>query len=185
MPQILYTIGHSKHPIEKFLGLLKLHGIETIVDVRTHPMSRFNPQFNRKRLEEALAEQQIQYVFLGNELGGRPKGEQFYDEKGFVFYNRIAQSKTFEEGLKQLAALMEEKNSAAETKNVAVMCSEEDPESCHRKSLIGRALAKTPELTLRHIRGDGSAKDEIAMLLGGFSLDDDDWKSAKSTSKSK
>jgi uncharacterized protein (DUF488 family) len=153
---ILYTIGHSKHPIEKFLGLLKLHGIKTLVDVRTNPMSRFNPQFNKKRLEESLANEEIEYVFAGEGLGGRPKNPGFYDESGVIVYERVAESKAFKDGLAQVVAMLDEKN-------VAVMCSEEDPQACHRKSLIGKALAGVPGITLRHIRGDGSSQDEMAL----------------------
>ena len=56
---MIYTIGHSKHPIERFIALLKEHGIEAVADVRSMPYSRFNPQFNRKALQQALAEARI------------------------------------------------------------------------------------------------------------------------------
>ncbi|MDZ4833739.1 MAG: DUF488 domain-containing protein [Candidatus Melainabacteria bacterium] len=171
----LYTIGHSKHPIEKFIGLLKLHEINVVTDVRSHPMSRFNPQFNRKKLEAELQEHQISYVFLGDGLGGRPSGEQFYDEQGFILYHRIAQAEAFRTELGELIEL-------SKTSRVSLMCSEEDPNSCHRKLLIGRALFKTENVTLNHIRGTGAIEKEESMSeqgvldLPGFS---DNWKSPK------
>ena len=67
----VFTIGHSNHPAEAFLGLLLRHGIEEVVDVRSLPHSRFNPQFNRKALRTALTEAGVGYVFMGAELGGR------------------------------------------------------------------------------------------------------------------
>lgn len=164
--QIVYSIGHSKHPIEKFLGLLNLHAIKVLVDVRTNPMSRFSPQFNKKRLEQSLAEAGVEYVYLGTGLGGRPKGEQFYDENGNVVLQRIAQSQAFQNDIKLLLERIELASQAGANeldagKRVAVMCSEEDPAACHRKTLIGKALAATPGITMRHIRGDGSAHDEL------------------------
>lgn len=178
----LFTIGHSKHPIEKLLGLLKLHGVEIVVDVRSHPMSRFNPQFNRKRLEESLAAEKIEYVFMGNELGGRPQGEQFYDEEGHVLYHRMAQSAGFRMAANEVVMF-------AGKKNVAIMCSEEDPDHCHRRLLIGKALldGHTP-ITLRHIRATGAIQEESASesspgLQSLESIEADNWKSPKPSSK--
>src|SRR5258707_4028822 len=68
----LYTIGHSTHPIDRFAELLAAHDITALGDVRSFPRSRFNPQFNRDRLEAALRDPAIAYVFLGDQLGGKP-----------------------------------------------------------------------------------------------------------------
>lgn len=175
----LYTIGHSKHPIEKFIALLKLHNIEVLADVRSHPMSRFNPQFNRKKLEAELEEHQIKYLFMGKGLGGRPAGEQFYDEKGFILYNLMAQSSSFKTELSELIEL-------AKTARVAVMCSEEDPNSCHRKLLVGKALSQSNhEVILNHIRATGAIEEETAeqglLNLPGL---ENSWKSPKPLAKS-
>src|ERR1700759_2968239 len=67
----IFTIGHSNHAIEKFLGLLEAHGITALADVRSRPYSRRHPQFNRERLSESLKARAIAYVSLGEELGGR------------------------------------------------------------------------------------------------------------------
>ena len=176
----LYTIGHSKHPIEKFISLLKLHGIALVADVRTHPMSRFNPQFNRKKLEAELQEQEIKYVFLGKGLGGRPAGEQFYDEHGYTLYHMIAQSSAFKT---ELAELLELTKSA----RLAMMCSEEDPNSCHRKLLVGKAIIDSDlDVTLQHIRANGAIElggdaGQGLLDLPGF---EQTWKSPKPLNKS-
>ena len=75
----IYTVGHSSHPIEAFVDLLRQHGIERLVDVRSQPYSRWNPQFNRETLATALAEAQIDYIDLGHSLGGRPEQRDLYD----------------------------------------------------------------------------------------------------------
>lgn len=66
------TIGHSTHPLEAFVGLLGRYEVAKVVDVRSTPYSRFNPQFNREPLARNLTACGIEYVFLGAELGGRP-----------------------------------------------------------------------------------------------------------------
>ena len=74
----LYTIGHSKHPIDKFIQLLKDHRIEVLGDVRSTPYSRFNPQFNKNALQQSLEKEHIKYVDVGEGLGGRPKDPSCY-----------------------------------------------------------------------------------------------------------
>ena len=66
----LYSVGHSTHSFEQLVALLQLYRIEVVGDVRTAPFSRFNPQFNRRELEHGLKDNEVQYVFLGRELGG-------------------------------------------------------------------------------------------------------------------
>jgi len=149
---IVFTIGHSNHSLETFVGLLKSHKIDVLVDVRSKPFSRFSPQFNKENLEKAVKASGIKYLFLGKELGGRPQGSEFYDNHGFVLYSRIAESPLFLEGIDRL---ME----GIKTYRVAVMCSEENPVNCHRRLLVGRVLAKRG-VSVRHIRGDGTVQDE-------------------------
>ena len=86
----LFTIGHSNQALDHFLSLLQRHGIEAVADVRTVPWSRYVPHFNAKALGAALASQGIGYVPLGAELGGRPAGDEFYDEQDHVLYGRLA-----------------------------------------------------------------------------------------------
>ncbi len=145
--RILYSIGHSNHPLEVFLNLLKTHDIHTLIDVRSHPYSKYALQFDMKPLEKAVTQAGVQYVFLGKELGGRPEGEQFYDADGYVLYSRVAEAPYFLDGLKQLESYRSQIRTA-------VLCSEEDPSHCHRRLLIGRALS-SQGIQLHHIRGDG------------------------------
>ncbi len=72
LPATIYSIGHSNHPIERFIALLRGAGIEAVLDVRSVPQSRYVPQFGRQRLEAALAAAGLGYVFLGDALGGKP-----------------------------------------------------------------------------------------------------------------
>ncbi len=145
--RIVYTIGHSNHALEHFLGLLKRHRIEVVVDVRSKPHSRFHPHFNKKKLEKGLLGAEIQYVFLGRLIGGLPDSDEYYDRNGYVLYHLLARSPNFMEGIERLEKII----GAART---AIMCAEEDPAGCHRRLLIGRVLLDGG-LELQHIRKDG------------------------------
>jgi uncharacterized protein (DUF488 family) len=144
----LYSIGHSTQSLESLVGLLNLHAIDVVADVRTAPFSKFNPQFNRRDLEFGLKEQGLQYVFLGKELGGRPDGEEFYDPDGHVLYGRMAETPEFSSGLDRLLE-------GVQQYRVAMMCSEGDPADCHRFLLITRVLY-IADVPVMHIRGDGT-----------------------------
>ena len=74
----IYTLGHSAHPLAKFLSLLDQYDIQTLVDVRSVPVSRFHPQYNRASLERSLTEHGVRYVFAGQALGGRPTDPTVY-----------------------------------------------------------------------------------------------------------
>jgi uncharacterized protein (DUF488 family) len=131
-PSIL-TVGHSRHPLERFIALLEGAGATALADVRSAPMSRFSPHFNRGALAASLVAQGIGYVFLGKELGGRPQQQSLFTA-GVADYEKMAASPEFRVGLARLTE-------AAERHLTAVMCSEADPLDCHRCLLVGRALA--------------------------------------------
>ncbi len=148
----LFTIGHSNHTLEAFLKLLSDNTIEVLADVRSHPFSKYASQFSARILKTAVAERGIKYLYLGEELGGRPKTPEFYDEDGHVLYDLVAESPLFLQGIRRL-------QSGLEKFRVVIMCSEEDPKGCHRRRLIGRVLANLG-IELYHIRGDGGIQTE-------------------------
>ena len=151
----LYTIGHSNHAQEAFLSLLRLHEIEVLIDTRSAPYSRFAPQFNKEALRDAVLGQGIKYGFYGKELGGRPEGGEFYDAQGHVLYGEVARSPLFQEALARLVQ-------GAKTYRVALLCSEEDPNVCHRRLLITRVLDGLG-VEVAHIRGDGRLEAECEL----------------------
>ncbi len=152
MTKIFYSIGHSSHSAEAFAELLRLHRIDVVADVRSHPLSRFAPQFNWQSLREYLRSQDFQYVFLGKELGGRPSDPRFYDPEGYVLYSKLAESSAFLEGITRL-------EKGVRNFRVAAMCSEENPISCHRRLLIGRVMAARG-FQVGHLRGNGQVQSE-------------------------
>ena len=148
----IYTIGHSNHPMEKFLELLKANQIEVLIDTRSSPFSRYSPQFNRDSLKAAVQAEGIKYGFYGRELGGRPEEKESYDAQGNVLYAEVAKSLLFQDGL---ARLMQ----GASRCRVALLCSEENPCVCHRHLLISRILDGLG-VHVAHIRGDGRLETE-------------------------
>src|SRR5947209_1014187 len=95
----VYTVGHSAHSFEEFLRLLTGNAIEVVVDTRSAPYSKFAPQFDRETLQRDLTDAGIKYLFLGAELGGRPKNSSYYDGRGHVLYSRITKDATFVGGI--------------------------------------------------------------------------------------
>lgn len=130
-----------------------------LADVRSQPYSRYAPQFNHDSIKRAIIADGLKYLYLGEELGGRPKGDEFYDDEGYVLYSRVARSEPFLRGIARLEA-------GIPRYRVAVMCSEEDPSGCHRHLLIGRVLRERG-VELRHIRGDGRVQTDLELELEG------------------
>ena len=161
----MFTIGHSNHGAEVFLGLLRRHGVEEVVDVRSSPHSRYNPQFNRKALQATLADAGVGYVFMGAELGGRPADPSCYDGEGRVQYDRLAETEAFNAGIRQVIQ-------RAGERRIALTCSEKEPLACHRTLLIARVLTARG-VAVAHILADGNLEGHAAAmnrLLDGFSL---------------
>lgn len=154
MNSTLYTIGHSNHEITAFIELLRLHGITAIGDVRSHPYSRYVPQYSRDALKAALSDAGISYVFLGKELGARSDNPACY-RQGKVQYDRLAQEPSFGEGIKRVIQGMERYR-------IALMCAEKDPLDCHRALLVARKLFEMG-FPVSHIRAGGSLETHQAM----------------------
>jgi uncharacterized protein (DUF488 family) len=136
MREIVYTIGHSTHPIDKFIAILFAFKIEKVVDVRTIPRSRHNPQFNEHELCEELKKHAIDYVRLEG-LGGlrnttKTSINTAWKNASFRGYADYMQTPEFATALEELISLVKENR-------IAIMCAEAVPWRCHR-SLIGDAL---------------------------------------------
>lgn len=151
-PLSVYTVGHSNHPMETFLGLLQQHAIEVLIDTRSSPFSRYSPQFNRDSLKAAVQGAGIKYGFYGRHLGGRPEDEDLYDAQGHVLYSEVAKSFLFNDGLERLMRGIGDYRTA-------LLCSEENPSICHRRLLVSRVLYEQG-VAVYHIRGNGALESE-------------------------
>jgi uncharacterized protein (DUF488 family) len=131
--RMLFTIGHSNHPIERLIALALQHGITAIADVRSSPYSRYNPQYNKRDLQAELLRHGIHYVFLGNELGARPDNPECY-VNGQVSYEKLANTVLFKQGVDRIIKGMK-------SYRISILCAEKDPLQCHRTILVCRQLA--------------------------------------------
>lgn len=145
-PPVVYTVGHSNHAWEVFLGLLTDHGITVVADVRTAPYSRHCPWFSQEPLRAALERAGIRYLFLGREFGARRAERECY-RGNQVDFDRVRETPLFQEGIERL------RRGAAEHR-VALLCAEKDPIDCHRTVLVARSLALAGFEVL-HILEDG------------------------------
>jgi uncharacterized protein (DUF488 family) len=153
----LYTIGHGNRKSEDFLALLKEFGIDYLIDVRSQPYSKFNPQFNQNELKFFLEGNGIKYVFMGDNIGGRPKDISCYDSEGKVDYEAVKTKAFFINGIERL------KTAYYKDINVVIMCSESKPCECHRSKLIGRVLS-IDNIILNHIDENGKVKDQATVI---------------------
>jgi uncharacterized protein (DUF488 family) len=140
----IYSIGHGNKKIEDFIAELKSFNILYLLDIRSKPYSKWNPQFNQVVFEMELKKHDIKYVFVGDSLGGLPEDRSCYDDEGKVVYDLIKEKDFFKQGLERLTTANEKKI------RLAIMCSESKPEECHRTKLIGQELLKK-EISLKHI----------------------------------
>jgi len=132
----LFTIGHSTREINEFIDLLTSHAIMQLVDIRTIPKSRYNPQYGQDELENSLNKNGIEYIYL-KKLGGlRPAAKNSINDawrnKSFRNYADYMQSDEFKQGLDELIKI-------SQKATIAIMCAEAVPWRCHR-SLVSDAL---------------------------------------------
>jgi uncharacterized protein (DUF488 family) len=159
----ILTIGHSNHPLLRFLDLLGRAEVTAVADVRSAPVSRFAPHFNKARLPESLHKKGIAYVFLGKELGGRPEQSALFTD-GVADYEKMAAVPEFRSGIERLIA-------GARSHRIAALCAEADPLDCHRCLLVGRALTEAGAdvghiLSSGEIISHGQAEDRLVELAG-------------------
>jgi uncharacterized protein (DUF488 family) len=140
---MIFTVGHSTHPIEEFLELLTAHGVEQLMDVRTIPKSRRNPQYNADALAESLQKAHIHYRHMPG-LGGlrHPRKDSInsaWQNDSFRGYADYMQTPPFEASLSELI-------DASKLRRTVIMCAEAVPWRCHRSLIADALLARGIEV---------------------------------------
>jgi len=153
-PRPLFTVGHSVLDFQQFAKLLQDSRVELVADVRSLPQSARLPHFSQPALEKLLGAEHISYLFLGEELGGRPDDADAYRPDGVVDYAARRKSYAFQSGVERLLKKLE-------GQSVAMMCAEEDPLECHRFLMICPELVKLGIQPL-HIRKGGQIETQEA-----------------------
>lgn len=150
----LFTLGHSNLEFAEFVGLLKHAEIQLVADVRSRPQSGRFPQFSQPAFGTMLDAEGIAYLFLGEELGGRPDDADAYRSDGLVDYRARRKSYAFQTGIERVLKELE-------NRSVALMCAEEDPLECHRFLMICPELVPAGVVPL-HIRKGGQLETQEA-----------------------
>jgi uncharacterized protein (DUF488 family) len=153
MPTIIYTIGHSTRTLDEFVEILQAHAIALLVDIRTIPKSRHNPQFNKDNLTRDLPRKGIAYLHLPD-LGGLRKAQKNSVNAGwrnasFRGFADYMQTRAFVSALRRLMQL-------GKSRRLALMCAEGNPFRCHR-SLVADALT-VRKVHVLHISSRTSAR---------------------------
>jgi uncharacterized protein (DUF488 family) len=149
----IYTIGYGNRINGDFVKLLQNFEIKFLVDVRTQPSSRFNPDFSKDELEKRLKQHSIRYIFMGDSLGGRPKDSSCYID-GKVDYAKVREKSFYQKGISYLHTAW------GKQLRIALMCSEAKPQECHRSKLIGNTLAEN-QIDVAHIDEAGATKTQL------------------------
>jgi uncharacterized protein (DUF488 family) len=134
--ELVYTIGHSNHPIDYFLELLITYSINCIIDVRSIPASAYNPQYNKENLQNFLNRHNILYMNFGEEFGARHTEIELLDSFGKVDFNKVRKTHKFLSGVERL------KKGLNKGYNISIMCSEAEPFDCHRFAMVSYYLAR-------------------------------------------
>jgi uncharacterized protein (DUF488 family) len=153
----IFTIGHSTHPIERFIRLLSGSGVELVADVRRFPGSRRNPQFGGEALTASLGGAGIAYESLGEELGGRRRARadspnDAWRVAAFRGYADHTATEEFQRGLERLEEL-------AGDRRTAIMCAEGDWRRCHRRLIADALVARGWRVV--HVGPDGNRSEHV------------------------
>jgi len=150
----IHSIGHSIYEIEDFISLLKKNSINTIVDVRSTPYSKFASQYNRETLKYYLKENKICYIFMGDLLGARYEDESLLFDDGKVNFKKVQEIKSFQDGITRLD------KGITKGYNISLMCSEKEAFDCHRFGLVSEFLTKN-SIDVNHIYPDKVVSQKI------------------------
>ena len=145
----IYTVGHSIYEADDFVQLLKTNNINTIVDVRSTPYSKFASQYNKESLHQYLKQNGICYIFMGDMLGARYEDKSLLFENGSVNFKKVQETKVFQDGISRLD------KGILKGYNISLMCSEKEAFDCHRFGLISEYISThLKDIEIKHIYPD-------------------------------
>ena len=152
----IFTIGYGGRAIGEFLELLAAFRIELLIDIRSHPTSRFQLDYRKNLLKSHIEGAGLGYLYLGDRLGGKPRDESLYVD-GRVDYAKLGKLPAYQEGIAKLLGLRDE------GRRIALMCAEKKPEACHRSRLVGETLAAMG-IPVLHIDGMETARQHTEVV---------------------
>jgi uncharacterized protein (DUF488 family) len=145
----IYTIGHSNYPVEKLIDMLKHYNINTVVDIRGTPYSKYNVQYNKEIIAKTLKEAGFLYIYMAKELAAQRENKKSYTKEGYSDFEKVITEREFLAGIERL------KVGCEKGYNIALLGAMQDPIRCHRSILVGRALREY-KFNVKHILDDYS-----------------------------
>ncbi len=152
----IYTVGHGTLPLEAVLVNLSVHQVAAVMDVRSQPFSGRSPHFNKENLRASLEAAGINYVWMGQSLGGRPRAK-LRTPAGAPDYERMAREPATVAGIAKVVE-------AAGRRRIALLCSEARPEGCHRTRMLEPEFEERG-LLVEHILPDGSLASQPTLFV--------------------
>jgi uncharacterized protein (DUF488 family) len=143
----IYTIGHSNYPVEKLIDMLKYYRINTVVDIRGIPYSKYNVQYNKEAIAKTLKEVGFLYIYMAKEFAANRENKISYNEEGYSDFEKVTNEKDFLNGIERLRAGIKKGY------KIALLGAMQDPIRCHRSILVGRSL-REHGFNVRHILDD-------------------------------
>lgn len=145
----IYTIGHSNYDSNYFMEMLLKFKVNTVVDVRSVPFSKYVPHFNKDNIKTLLNNYGIHHIYMGEELGIIKDDDCLLSKDGYLDFEKVKKTNLFKNGIARII------DGFSKGYTIAIMCTEKDPMNCHRSILIGREL-HNEKYTIAHILTDGS-----------------------------
>ena len=152
----IYTIGHSNYSMERFLDMLRHYNINTVVDIRGTPYSKYNVQYDKEKLQETLRAEGFTYIYMAKEFAAKRGNKQSYNGEGYSDFEEVIKEKDFLNGIERL------KVGCSKGYRIALLGAMQSPIRCHRCILLGRELIKAG-FELRHILDDYSLATQEEM----------------------
>ena len=149
----IYTIGHSNYSMEKLIQMLRYYNIDTVVDIRGTPYSKYNVHFDKERIKYSLTKSGFIYIYMAKELAAKRINKISYNEEGYSDFEKLVQEEDFIKGIERL------KDGCNKGYRIALLGAMQDPIRCHRSILVGRAL-KEAGFNVMHILDDLSIKNQ-------------------------
>ena len=153
MDRVLLSIGHSQHKVDYFIDMLKSHNVNYVLDVRSTPYSQFAANYNKESVRIILQNNGIAYAFMGDYFGARPMDSALYSPKGYLDFEKVANSSKFIKGFENVVKGVEQGY------RIAFMCTEKDPIECHRAILVTNAFYKAG-YCIEHIMPDNTVQTQ-------------------------
>lgn len=143
----IYTIGHSNYPVEKLIDMLKHYNVNTVVDIRGTPYSKYNVQYNKETIAQTLKEAGFIYIYMAKEFAANRENKISYNKEGYSDFEKVITEKDFLKGIERL------KVGCEKGYNIALLGAMQDPIRCHRSILVGRSLRENG-FKVKHILDD-------------------------------